>query len=259
MPHDIRCGCNECIEGNRQDCLRHSASRINSYKALASPSLIALTSTDPLLTAFELSWELKQLSFSEPEFRGEYLELRKRSQDFAVSLLSHTRTSHELQVMLNFDPNIMKDDDESLTEMNEPSEIHEGGLARLRLAIAYKQKKFVSHSWVQQLLASIWYEGLPGFRQKTGIGKAMEVAKVVLFAPFYCLIYMLAPHSQTGRLIRKPFMKFLVQTSSYLLFLRNIEMQFYLFLKLRPGINFSYVYIYIVFLFSNIDSRVATC
>lgn len=223
MPHDIRCGCDECIEGNREDCLRHSASRINSYKALASSSLIALTSTDPLLTAFELSWELKQLSFSEPEFRGEYLELRKRTQEFAVSLLSHTRTSHELQVMLNFDPNIMKeDDDESVDEVKkEPNDIHEGGLSRLRLAMSYKQKKFVSHSWVQQLLASIWYEGLPGFRQKSGAGKAMEVGKVVAFAPFYCLIYMLAPSSQTGRLIRKPFMKFLVQTSSYLFFLRE--------------------------------------
>lgn len=236
MPHDIRCGCNECIEGNRQDCLRHSASRINSYKALASSSLIALTSTDPLLTAFELSWELKQLSFSEPEFRGEYLELRKRSQEFAVSLLSHTRTSHELQVMLNFDPNIMKDDDESVNELKEPSEIHEGGLARLRLAISYKQKKFVSHSWVQQLLASIWYEGLPGFRQKSGLDKGLQVAKVVAFAPFYCLIYMVAPSSQTGRLIRKPFMKFLVQTSAYLFFLCKLFLQFKLISSLLHAI-----------------------
>ncbi|ODM97381.1 Transient-receptor-potential-like protein [Orchesella cincta] len=218
MPHDIRCGCNECIEGVRQDCLRHSASRINSYKALASPSLIALTSTDPLLTAFELSWELKQLSFSEKEFRGEYLELRKKSQEFAVNLLGHTRTSHELEVMLNFDPNIMREEDENVMEP-ESTDIHEGGLARLRLAINYKQKKFVAHSWVQQFLASIWYDGLPGFRQKGGLGKGLKVAKVIALAPFYCFIYMLAPHSQTGRLIRKPFMKFLIQTSSYLFFL----------------------------------------
>jgi len=146
-------------------------------------------------------------------------ELRKKSQDFAVSLLNHTRTSHELEVMLNFDPNIMREDDESVMDAVEPTDIHEGGLTRLRLAINYKQKKFVSHSWVQQFLASIWYDGLPGFRQKGGLGKGLEVAKVIALAPFYCLIYMLAPHSQTGRLIRKPFMKFLIQTSSYLFFL----------------------------------------
>ena len=48
-------------------------SRINSYRALSSPSLIALSSTDPILTAFELSWELKNLAYTENEFRSEYL------------------------------------------------------------------------------------------------------------------------------------------------------------------------------------------
>ncbi|KAA0194446.1 hypothetical protein HAZT_HAZT002764 [Hyalella azteca] len=36
---------------------------------MASPSLIALSSKDPILTAFELSWELRRLSFMEHEFR----------------------------------------------------------------------------------------------------------------------------------------------------------------------------------------------
>ncbi len=51
---------------------RHSRSRINAYTALASPSLIALSSKDPLLTAFELSWELRRLSRVENEFKSEY-------------------------------------------------------------------------------------------------------------------------------------------------------------------------------------------
>lgn len=77
------------------DSLRHSRSRINAYRALASPSLIgkslhcnfddyrrgslfknktflaftALSSKDPILTAFELSWELRRLSFLEHEFK----------------------------------------------------------------------------------------------------------------------------------------------------------------------------------------------
>lgn len=55
-----------------EDSLRHSRSRINAYRALASPSLIALSSKDPILTAFELSWELRRLSFMEHEFRSEY-------------------------------------------------------------------------------------------------------------------------------------------------------------------------------------------
>ena len=56
-----------------EDSLRHSRSRINAYRALASPSLIALSSKDPILTAFELSWELRRLSFVEHEFKSEYM------------------------------------------------------------------------------------------------------------------------------------------------------------------------------------------
>lgn len=71
-PHDIRCGCDECILSSETDSLRHSQARMNAYKALSASSLIALSSKDPLLTAFELSWELRRLSFCEAEFRAEY-------------------------------------------------------------------------------------------------------------------------------------------------------------------------------------------
>jgi hypothetical protein len=67
-----RCGCDECVTSRQEDSLRHSRSRINAYRALASPSLIALSSKDPILTAFELSWELRRLSFMEHEFKCEY-------------------------------------------------------------------------------------------------------------------------------------------------------------------------------------------
>ncbi|ENN82232.1 hypothetical protein YQE_01388, partial [Dendroctonus ponderosae] len=66
MPHDIKCGCDDCVNQSEEDSLRHSLSRLNEYKALASPSLIALSSSDPLLTAFQLSWELRNLAFAEP-------------------------------------------------------------------------------------------------------------------------------------------------------------------------------------------------
>ena len=39
---------------------------------------------------------------------------------------------------------------------------HHQTLDRLKLAIKCKQKSFVAHPNVQQLLASIWYEGVPG-------------------------------------------------------------------------------------------------
>ena len=72
-PHDIRCGCEDCSESRGEDSLRHSRRRINAYRALASPSLIALSSKDPILTAFKLSWELRELAFAECEFKSEYM------------------------------------------------------------------------------------------------------------------------------------------------------------------------------------------
>lgn len=55
-----------------------SSTRISEYQALASPSLIALSSPDPLMTAFQLSWELRQLAQAEPESREEYVALRQQ-------------------------------------------------------------------------------------------------------------------------------------------------------------------------------------
>ncbi|CAL4115341.1 unnamed protein product, partial [Meganyctiphanes norvegica] len=207
-PHDLRCGCDECVTSRQEDSLRHSRSRINAYRALASPSLIALSSKDPILTAFELSWELRRLSFMEHEFRSEYQELRKQCQDFATALLDHTRSSFELEVLLNHDPS---------------GPPHEHGermhLNRLKLAIKLKQKKFVAHPNVQQLLASIWYEGLPGFRRKNMALQALQIVKIGLLFPLFSIVYILAPHSSFGQTMRKPFIKFICHSASYLLFL----------------------------------------
>nr|CAI5851753.1 unnamed protein product [Callosobruchus analis] len=208
MPHDVKCGCDECIHQSEEDSLRHSLSRLNEYKALASPSLIALSSSDPLLTAFQLSWELRGLAFAEPESKSEYMDLRQQCQQFAVDLLQQTRSSQELAIILNHDPD------------NPPYEEGEHmKLARLELAIQYKQKKFVAHPNIQQLLAALWYEGVPGFRRKSAIKKIMIIVRVAVLFPFYCMLYMLAPETRSGKLMRKPFMKFLIHASSYLFFL----------------------------------------
>ncbi|KAK9870187.1 hypothetical protein WA026_006274 [Henosepilachna vigintioctopunctata] len=208
MPHDVRCGCDECVSSSAADSLQHSQSRINAYKALTSPSLIALSSTDPILTAFQLSWELRRLSRMETEFRAEYNEMRAKVQVFATSLLHHVRSSFELEVMLNYDPT---------GDTWDPGD-HQT-LDRLRLAIKYKQKQFIAHPNVQQLLAAIWYEGLPGFRRKGLIGQALQVAKMGMMFPVYCSVYIMAPNSTMGSFMKKPFVKFICHSSSYGFFL----------------------------------------
>ncbi|CAG5005968.1 unnamed protein product [Parnassius apollo] len=213
VPHDVRCGCDECVRSRREDSLRHSRSRINAYRALASPSLIALSSKDPILTAFELSWELRRLSALEHEFKTEYQELRMQCQEFATALLDHTRTSHELQVLLNHETGSPQ------APLAEPGAPERMRLSRLKLAIKLRQKKFVAHPNVQQLLASIWYESVPGFRRKNMLLQAVEMMRIGAMFPLYSLAYIAAPHSTAGRTLRKPFIKFLCHSASYFMFL----------------------------------------
>lgn len=136
QPHTVRCNCMECVSSSDVDGLRHSRSRLNIYKALASPSLIALSSEDPFLTAFKLSWELRELSKVENEFKSEYEELSHTCKQFAKDLLDQTRSSKELEIILNY-----RDDINPLLDENA------NDLARLKLAIKYCQKE-VSSLWV---------------------------------------------------------------------------------------------------------------
>ncbi|TKS80791.1 Short transient receptor potential channel 4 [Collichthys lucidus] len=208
QPHAVRCNCVECVSSSDVDGLRHSRSRINIYKALASPSLIALSSEDPFLTAFQLSWELKELSTVENEFKAEYEELSHVCKQFAKDLLDQTRSSRELEIILNY-----RDDINPLLDENA------NDLARLKLAIKYCQKEFVAQPNCQQLLASRWYDEFPGWRRRHWAGKLITCIFIGLLFPLLSIFYLISPKSRYGLFIRKPFIKFICHTASYLTFL----------------------------------------
>ncbi|XP_077164036.1 short transient receptor potential channel 5 isoform X1 [Paroedura picta] len=208
-PHQIRCNCVECVSSSEVDSLRHSRSRLNIYKALASPSLIALSSEDPILTAFRLGWELKELSKVENEFKAEYEELSQQCKRFAKDLLDQARSSRELEIILNHR------DDQS--EELDPQKCHD--LAKLKVAIKYHQKEFVAQPNCQQLLATLWYDGFPGWRRKHWAVKLLTCITIGLLFPILSVAYLLAPKSRLGLFIKKPFIKFICHTGSYLTFL----------------------------------------
>ncbi|XP_065223163.1 transient receptor potential protein-like [Planococcus citri] len=208
--HDIRCGCDTCITSKEQDSLRFSQSRINAYRAMISPSLICLSSRDPLLTSMELYFELKRLSKMETEFRAEYNEMRQTVQTFSTGLLDHVRTSNELDIILNYDP------DPNKTPW-EPGDRQT--LERLKLAIKYKLKALVAHPNVQQLLASIWYKGLPGFRRLTMFQQIIEVFRMGSMFWVYSMVYIVAPDSEPALFLKNPFVKFVCHSASYASFL----------------------------------------
>lgn len=200
-PHDPSCHCEACCDARAEDCLKHSRSRINAYMALASPCLIALCSEDPLLRAFEMSTKLENLAKLEPEYKQVYMRLRAQCQTFATKLLDYTRTSHELEILLNY------------------SEQSEMSLARLRLAIHCKQKTFCAHPNIQELLASMWYKNLPGFRKKNPFAQCLQIIFIGLMFPVYSIAYLVAPNTQLGKYIKKPFIKFVCHSASYITFL----------------------------------------
>ncbi|XP_018415673.1 PREDICTED: short transient receptor potential channel 4 [Nanorana parkeri] len=207
-PHEVRCNCVECVSGSDVDSLRHSRSRLNIYRALASPSLVSLSSEDPFLTAFQLSWELQELSKVENEFKSEYEELSRQCKQFAKDLLDQTRSSRELEIVLNY-----RDDGGLLEEQNG------NDLARLKLAIKYHQKEFVAQPNCQQLLASRWYDEFPGWRRRHWAVKMVTCVIIGLLFPVFSACYLIAPKSNLGLFIRKPFIKFICHTASYLTFL----------------------------------------
>ncbi|KAF7652144.1 hypothetical protein LDENG_00100800 [Lucifuga dentata] len=135
QPHTVHCNCVECLSNSDVDGLRHSRSRLNIYKALTSPSLIALSSEDPFLTAFQLSWELQELSTMENEFKSEYEELSHICKQFAKDLLDQTRSSKELEIILNYRDDINPLQDENIND-----------LSRLKLAIKYYQKEVSAYT-----------------------------------------------------------------------------------------------------------------
>ncbi|XP_069752099.1 short transient receptor potential channel 5-like isoform X4 [Narcine bancroftii] len=208
-PHQVRCNCVECVSSSEVDSLRHSRSRLNIYRALASPSLIALSSEDPILTAFQLGWELKELSKVENEFKAEYEELSQQCKLFAKDLLDQARSSRELEIILNHR------DDQS--DELDPQKSHD--LAKLKVAIKYHQKEFVAQPNCQQLLATLWYDGFPGWRRRHWTVKLLTCITIGLLFPILSVIYLVAPKSRLGLFIKNPFIKFICHTGSYLTFL----------------------------------------
>ncbi|KAL7303189.1 hypothetical protein TKK_0004392 [Trichogramma kaykai] len=208
VPHALRCACEDCSRTGSGDPLRASSGRLAEYRALASPSLMALSSPDPLMTAFRLSHELGELAVAEPESSREYRELREQVERFAVDLLRQTRSSSELNTLLNHvDPH------------RGGGSQDDGGGTRLEQAVAYRQKRFVTHPHVQRLLSAIWYEAVPGFRRMSGPRQAWTILRTGLMFPLYCAVCWLTPDARIGRHARQPFVKFIVHASSYFFFL----------------------------------------
>ncbi|XP_077863793.1 short transient receptor potential channel 7-like [Saccoglossus kowalevskii] len=199
-----------------QFTLQHSLGLINVYKALASQAYIALTSADPIDTAFELGQKLHQLSKRDYEFRNQYQELADQCEQFASDLLGKVRDSDEQAIVLNHDPEEWLLDG-SENKCDEPYKV--------KRAIKCEQKKFVAHPHCQQHLIEGWYRGLPNWRQQ-GKVKTLFVIIVIFFClPVLCLSYVISPENRASKLLRIPYLRFVCHTSSSVWFLVLLGLQ----------------------------------
>ncbi|CAH8493368.1 unnamed protein product [Dicrocoelium dendriticum] len=205
-PHPISCQCNDCQVRQDYDSLKRSRSRLNAYRALASPSYMALSSPDPIMTTFELRQEMMKLAEIEKEFKKEYLMLVEQCMNFACEMMDLCRGTQEVEAVIS-------DFLEDGTNIRDP-------LGRLRLAIRFEEKKFVAHPNCQQYLTSIWYGSETAFLQSWSLIRKIGLS---IFAtpllPLFCIMYIILPTSNLARAMRCPAAKFATHVISHFLFL----------------------------------------
>ena len=208
-PHHPNCSCHrQCKALGDRETLSHSLIRLNVYRALASPVYICQTSKDPILMAFKLSDELKDLANIEKEFKNEYIQLAKDVSTFAADLLSQCRTTTETLMLLN------------RKEGNPRSLIRsDWKFTRVGLAIDGEHKRFVAHSNCQQVLRAAWVDGWPGWKRMGLFGKLARIIPRIAFLPFMALLYWFFPTSSFVQMWRKPLNKFYSFVASYVMFL----------------------------------------
>ncbi|CAG5122774.1 unnamed protein product, partial [Candidula unifasciata] len=131
---------------------------------------------------------------------NEYKGLSDKCKNFAVDLLDHCRTNEEVMAALH-----------GGTDTKD--------LSRIKMAIRYEQKKFISHASCQEHLASMWYSGAAWFQHQNFPVKLIMVPFGVIFIPVTAIIYVLLPYSRVGKILKSPFMKFMNYICSYTAFL----------------------------------------
>ena len=186
-PHSSMCPCVDCVDSSAYDSFRQAQVRLSAYKGLSSEVYIALTYPDPILQAFELSYELRTLAKVEHYFREDYQKLANQLSIFVTRLLDNVRGHEELEIVLN--------------KTGRPNEEKYENLARFDLAIQYQEKPFVSHSNCQQKLMEKWYENLSAIKNAHVTKRLLFYLAFIVCLPILLLAYYIFPKSKIGSLV----------------------------------------------------------
>ena len=85
-----------------EDMMERHIDRIRVFRAMASPSYMALTYlNDPVEHAFNMAKRAELGIQREPEFKDQFIEIGKTCKAFAVAVLNSCRTSSEVEMVLD--------------------------------------------------------------------------------------------------------------------------------------------------------------
>ena len=85
-----------------EDMMERHIDRIRVFRAMASPSYMALTYiNDPVEHAFNMAKRAELGIQREPEFKDQFIEIGKTCKAFAVAVLNSCRTSGEVEMVLD--------------------------------------------------------------------------------------------------------------------------------------------------------------
>lgn len=179
--------------------------KISAYRALTNPAYIAITSEDPILTAFQLSRQLRDHGVVDRVFRADYETLDTQTRLFAVHLVGMCQSSAEVDAVL--------------TRRDGCTYHGTFPYHRLILAMDLRQKEFVAHAHVQQALEMAWTGDWHGWRRRGAAYKATVVLPRVALLPYVALLYLVFPRSRHGRHYALPVNRMLNYMASYAVFL----------------------------------------
>ncbi|RLU21339.1 hypothetical protein DMN91_005712 [Ooceraea biroi] len=212
-PHPPSCNCDKVCkpERERADILTIEKMRLFLYNAVSNPAYICQTEEDPILKAFELSAELSREASFDKEFYPDYKALSSEVSQFATDLIGCARKAEEVECVLK-----------QIAGFGRTSSFM---YPRLLLALDYKQKTFVAHSNVQQLVESKWIGTWHEWKVRSTWLKCLSVIPQIGMLPVMALVMLLTPNSKRAKFYEIPVNKFLSSVANYLIFLTFVFLQ----------------------------------
>lgn len=205
-PHPPSCQCHDCkVQFNQEDLLHGETLRLNLYRAVTNPSYICHSTHDPILTAFELSKELRDASFMVPQFFAAYQDLAREISTFAVDLIGCCRSTEEMDLILK--------------QVDGLGTTRSFLYPRLLLAIDYKQKEFVAHPNSQQMIETAWHREFREWKYKSIPMKAIYPFVRIVMIPLVAVLCLVMPHHNLVKFYSIPVNKMLTHIAAYFAFL----------------------------------------